>query len=158
MLEAIRSFFHSSMTPSTGERADEKSPPDLRLAACALLLELAHADDSFSEEERRHVDSAIRRHFGADPEQAERLIELAEAERRQAVDLWQFTSLIDQSYSLGQKTVLAEIMWGLVYSDGELAAREDYLVRKICNLLHIQPGYLSEARKRVIARQDGSEE
>jgi uncharacterized tellurite resistance protein B-like protein len=153
MLDAIRTFFRSSMAPPAGEPDADDPQPDLRLAACALLLELAHADAEFSEDERDHVAAAIRRHFGVEPEQAERLIELAEAERRQAVDLWQFTNLIDQSYSLGQKTVLAEIMWGLVYSDGDLAEKESYLMRKISNLLHLQPGYLAEARKRVEARK-----
>jgi uncharacterized tellurite resistance protein B-like protein len=40
-------------------------------------------------------------------------------------------------------------MWGLVYSDGELASKEDYLMRKISNLLRLEAGYLAEARQRV---------
>jgi uncharacterized tellurite resistance protein B-like protein len=119
MLDAIRTFFRSSMAPADAATEGDDPGPDLRLAACALLLELAHADAEFSEDE----------------------------------DLWQFTNLIDQSYSLGQKTVLAEIMWGLVYSDGDLAEKESYLMRKISNLLHLQPDYLAEARKRVDARK-----
>ena len=153
MLDAITRFFRSSMDPEGHVGEADAPPPDLKLAACALLLELAHADDEFSEEEREHVAAAVRRHFGVDPDQAEELLELAEAERRQAVDFWQFTSLIDRHYSLAQKTLLAEIMWGLVYSDGELLDKEHYLMRKISHLLHIKPGYLAEARKRVEERQ-----
>lgn len=152
MLEAIRSFFRSSMSPGAEEPRDAESQTDIRLAACALLLELAHADDELSAEERGHIEGAVRRHFGVDAAQVERLLELAEAERKQAVDLWQFTSLIDRFYTLGQKTLLAEIMWGIVYADGELAEREHYLMRKISHLLHIQPGYLAEARQRVRER------
>jgi uncharacterized tellurite resistance protein B-like protein len=155
MLESIKSFFRASMSPPADEKA---SPKDLRLAACALLLELAYADDEFSEGERQHLESAIRRQFGLDQAQAEKLLELAEAARKEAVDLWQFTNLIAESYSLGQKMVLAEIMWGLVYSDGDLVNKEDYLMRKICNLLRIEPGYLAEARKRAedaTARPEG---
>ncbi len=152
MLDAIRRFFQSSMTGEEEGGAPEEAP-DLKLAACALLLELAHADDEFSEEERTHVEAAVRRHFGVEPDQAEELLQLAEAERRQAVDFWQFTSLIDRHYSLAQKTLLAEIMWGLVYSDGELAEKEHYLMRKISHLLHIKPGYLAEAQKRVKERR-----
>jgi uncharacterized tellurite resistance protein B-like protein len=155
MLDSIKSFFRSSMSP-TPEADDTAARKDLRLAACALLLELAHADDEFTEDERRHVESAIRRQFGLPPEEAEKLLALAEEARRSAVDLWQFTNLIAESYSLGQKTVLAEIMWGLVYSDGDLASREDYLMRKICNLLRLEPGYLAEARKRVEDGETGS--
>ena len=74
---------------------------------------------------------------------------MAERQRNTAVDLWQFTTLIKQHYSVGQKMVLAETMWGLVYSDGELSSKEEYLMRKICGLLDLKPGYLSAARKRV---------
>lgn len=153
MLESIRSFFQKSMTPRDEATGAEDTQSDLKLAACALLLELAYADDEFSDEERAHIKSAVHRHFDLDPAETERLLELAEAERRQAVDLWQFTRLIDANYSLAQKTVLAEIMWGLVYSDGELAEREQLLMRKISNLLGLKPGYLSEARKRVEERE-----
>ena len=152
MLESIKSFFRASMSPPADEKA---GPKDLRLAACALLLELAYADDEFSDGERKHVESAIRRQFGLDQAQAEKLLELAEQARVEAVDLWQFTNLIAESYSLGQKMVLAEIMWGLVYSDGDLVNKEDYLMRKISNLLRIEPGYLAEARKRAEDTQAG---
>jgi uncharacterized tellurite resistance protein B-like protein len=148
MLNAIKSFFSSSMNP-VAETDTETAKKDIRLAACALLLELANADDEFSEDERQHLESAVRRQFGLDSAEAERLLSLAQQERDQAVDLWQFTNLIAENYSTGQKMVLAEIMWGLVYSDGEMASKEDYLMRKICNLLRLEPGYLSEARKRA---------
>jgi uncharacterized tellurite resistance protein B-like protein len=153
MLDAIKRFFSSSMTPEV-DADPSASQPDLRLAACALLLELAHADDEFDEQERTHLDSAVRRHFGLEEGDAETLIALAEEARAEAVDLWQFTSLIAENYSVGQKMVLAEIMWGLVYSDGTLASRESYLMRKISNLLRLEPAYLAEARKRIAERAD----
>ncbi len=148
MLESIKAFFSSSMSPSE-DADDTRNRADIRLAACALLLELAYADDEFTEDERLHLEAAMRRHYGLGQDEAARLIELAEQQRAEAVDLWQFTHLIAESYTLGQKMVLAEIMWGLVYADGHLAGREDYLMRRISNLLRIEPGYLSEARKRV---------
>ena len=156
MLDSIKSFFSSSMagTDASGSEAERE---DARLAACALLLELAHADDEFTASEQDHLEGAVRREFGLDESRAAELLELARAEREKAVDLFQFTRLIDEHFSLGQKMVLAEAMWGLVYADGTLANREDYLVRKISNLLHLKPGYLSEARQRVEERrEDGS--
>jgi len=144
---SILSFFKSAMQPPA-DTGKEDRKQDLRLAACALLLELAHADQEFSDGERRHLEGAIRRQYGLDHAQAEELIALAEQQRVRATDLWQFTRLIKENYSLGQKMVLAEVMWGLVYSDGELAGREEALMRKICGLLDLEPGYLTEARKR----------
>jgi uncharacterized tellurite resistance protein B-like protein len=148
MLDAIKNFFGSSMSPPEAEAETAHARKDIRLAACALLLEIAHADSEFTADERQHLESAVRRHFGVDAPEADRLLELAEAERVQAVDLWQFTKLIADGYSVGQKMVLAEIMWGLVYADGELEAKEDYLMRKIFSLLRLEPGYLAEARRR----------
>ena len=68
--------------------------------------------------------------------------------------MYQFTRLISDRYDLGQKMVLAEVMWRVVYADGELAKHESYLMRKISNLLDLRPGFLSEARKRVTDEVD----
>ena len=136
------------MTPSE-EKPEVDRAQELRLAACALLLELAHADDEFTGDEAEHLENAIRRHYGLDRDQAEELLKLAQHERRTATDLWQFTNLIRSHYSIGQKMVLAEIMWGVVYSDGELSAREEYLMRKISYLLGLEVAYLSQARDRA---------
>lgn len=153
MLSAIKKFFSTSMSPAP-EADPEEASKDIRLAACALLLELAHADREFTDDERQHLEGAVRRQFGLDAAEASRLLKLAQQEREEAVDLWQFTNLIAENYSTGQKMVLAEIMWGLVYSDGELASKEDYLMRKISNLLRLEPGYLTEARKRYTGKQE----
>lgn len=133
--------------------AEREARHRLHLAACALLLELAHADDEFSEAEATHIEVVLRRHFDLDEAEALELMELAEAERSAAIDLWQFTSLIRSSYDLGQKTLLAEIMWGLILADGEIARHEAYLLRKIANLLELEPGYLSAARKRAAGEE-----
>ena len=118
----------------------------LRLAACALLLELAYADDDFSGLERAHIEAVLRRHFSMDEETARELIALAEAERETS-DVQHFASLVRASYDLGQKTLLAEIMWGLILSDGEVAWDEAAMLRKIASLLELEPGYLAERRK-----------
>jgi uncharacterized tellurite resistance protein B-like protein len=152
MMESIKKFFMSNMAEAATAEEDAH-PGDLRLAACALLLELAYADDDFTDTERSHLEFAVRRQFGLDQDQAAELVQLAEDQRAEAVDLWSFTNLIADNYSLGQKMVLAEAMWGLVFSDGNLASREDYLMRKISGLLRLEAGYLAEARKRVEEHQ-----
>ena len=154
MLDAIKSFFRATMEPASPE--EEVGEPDVRLAACALLIEIAHADDEFTEDESQHLVSAIRRQYGLDDGEAEQLLELAERARVDAVDLWQFTKLIKQNYSLGQKMVLVEVMWGLVYSDGELSSQEESLMRRVCHLLDLAPAYLSHVRKRVEIGRDES--
>ena len=50
--------------------------------------------------------------------------------------------------------VLAEIMWGVVLADGEIAEREHYLTRKISNLLGLEPGYLSAAKAAAVRKNN----
>lgn len=157
MIQAIRDLFARAMHPpapsrqSGGDDASEDIERQrLHVAACALLLELAYADDDFTDEERAHVEAAVQHHLDVDEETAQKLLELAEQERASAIDLYQFTSLVRENYDVGQKTVLAEIMWGVVMADGTIDSDESYLLRKIANLLDIKPGFLSHARKRAL--------
>ena len=147
MREAIRSLFHRSSPPARGPRDQPASR--LRIAAAALLLELAHADDEFAPEECAHIEEALGRHFDLGEEEVSELIEIAERARKQATDLHQFTSVINESYDEGQRLVLAEILWRVVLADGELSRHESSLMRKLANLLDLRPGYLAEARRRV---------
>jgi uncharacterized tellurite resistance protein B-like protein len=147
MLDGIRRFVSRHMTPEPARAPGARTHPEVQLAACALLLELAHADSEFSEAERVHIQNALVRHFGLDETTAVDLIALAEAERAQAIDHFQFTRLINEQYDLGQKMVLAEVMWGVILADGTIAEHEAYLVRKLANLLNLEPGYLAQARR-----------
>ncbi|MGH7448495.1 MAG: TerB family tellurite resistance protein [Longimicrobiales bacterium] len=161
MRESIRQFFAERMAPGTTAESNgraqahvdaEDERQRLHIAACALLLEIAHADETFSDSERLHIEAVMQRHFDLDEETASALIEVAEAERTRAIDLYQFTSLIRDNYDLGQKTLLAEIMWGLILTDGEVQRHESYMLRKIANLLDLEPGYLASARKRAASQ------
>ena len=157
--QTIRRFFADHMATEAASTAAAAMDADderrrLHVAACALLLELAWADDEFSDAERGHIGAVMQRHFDLDPETAESLMEVAEAERARAIDLYQFTSLIRDNYDLGQKTLLAEIMWGLVLTDGAVQRHESYMLRKIANLLDLEPGYLSTAKKRAASQLD----
>jgi uncharacterized tellurite resistance protein B-like protein len=154
VLDAIRSFVTRRILPS-GEapRDPAAGPSGVQLAACALLLELAHADGTISPGEEAHIERAVRQHFGLDDATTRELLALADAERRHSIDHYQFTRLIAAEYDLGQKMVLAELMWGVILADGELATHETWLVRKLAHLLELEPGYLSEARKAAAGKR-----
>ncbi|TFH66784.1 MAG: TerB family tellurite resistance protein [Gemmatimonadales bacterium] len=162
MLDAIRRFVTQRITPELTPVSPEDVVPEgargdsdhrVRLAACALLLELAHADGEFSIEEREHIEGALARHFGLDDATTAELIKLADSERQKSIDHFQFTRIIAEHYDLGQRMVLAEVMWGVILADGQIAQHESYLVRKLAHLLDLQPAYLSEARRAAAKTQ-----
>jgi uncharacterized tellurite resistance protein B-like protein len=150
MLEAIRRFVSERLVgpgdPVPGG-AVPTSPSRVQLAACALLLELAHADGEFSAEERRRIESTLMSHFGLDETTGAELLRLAEAERAESLDHYQFTRLIAAEYDLRQKMLLAELMWGVILADGRLSDHEGHLVRKMASLMQLEPAYLAQARR-----------
>ena len=150
MLDAIRSLFAGREDQQASRNTPDVDP--VHLAACALLLDIAYADGEFSASERKHLEEVLARHFGLSPTDGQRLLALAEEERGRSVDHFRFTSVLQRSYDLGQKMVLAEVMWGLVLADGEIAEHEHYLTRKISNLLELEPAYLSTAKATAAAR------
>lgn len=154
-VDSIRSLLHAgdTRTKAADSPADSGVDP-VHLAACTLLLEIAYADGEFTAPERAHLEAVLARHFGLDAEAGHHLIDLAERERIRSVDYFQFTSVLQRNYDLGQKMVLAEIMWGLGLADGKIAEREQYLTRKIANLLDLEPGYLSQAKATAARRPE----
>ncbi len=159
MIDAIRTFVTERILHAREPARDPASrsapaatPPGIsgvQLAACALLLELAHADGEFSDVERARIENALTRHFGLDGAALKELMDLAEAARRESIDHFQFTHLIAQHYDLGQKMVLAEVMWGVILADGRIDDHEAYIIRKVASLLELPPVYLSQARAAV---------
>jgi uncharacterized tellurite resistance protein B-like protein len=150
MLDGIRRFVRERLAgdaAESGDPAPAAGPSRVQLAACALLLELAHADGVFSAEEREHIERTLVRHFGLDEATGAELMRLAEAERAQSLDHFQFTRLIAAEYDLGQKMVLAEVMWGVILADGQLSDLETHLVRKMASLMQLEPAYLAQARR-----------
>ena len=152
MLDALRALFSGQAPPEAIAAEPALDVDPIHLAACALLLEIAWADDEFSDEERTHLEGVLARHFDLTPDEGTRLMAVADEARRSSVDHYSFTSVLRRSYDTGQKTVLAEVLWGLALADGEIAEHEHYLTRKIANLLDLEPGYLSAAKNAAATR------
>jgi uncharacterized tellurite resistance protein B-like protein len=147
MLDAIRRFLADSL-PGTPGAHSRVYPHDVRLAACALLVELANVDGEFSAVERDRILEILQRHFAVDAAGAAALMAEAASAGRDAADDFVFTKQLVNEYTLAQRMVLAELMWQVVLADGDVDAQESYLMRKLANLLQLEPAYLAEARKR----------
>jgi uncharacterized tellurite resistance protein B-like protein len=144
-IHEIRQFFSSKLS-SPGE---PHRPDPVAIAACALLLEIAHADEVFAPEERERILRAVREDLGVPAADVEDVVRLAEAERRESVDLYQFTKLVGENFSREQRLRLVEVIWGVVYADGQLTAVENQLARRIAELLGFQHPEVQAVREKV---------
>ncbi len=148
-LEAFRAFFSSKVSADAAESDADR----IAVAACALLIEIAYADSSFGAEERERISRHAREDLGVPPDQVREVLRLAEAARRESVDLYQFTKLVTEGFSREQRLRLIEAIWGVVYSDGVLSAVEGQLARRIAELLGFQHPEVQAARERVAAKK-----
>jgi uncharacterized tellurite resistance protein B-like protein len=148
MLDAIRRLIGDS-APGAPSAPARTHPIDVRMAAVVLLLELATVDGEFSALERQRILDILQRHFGVDADGAAQLIDEAATVSRHSVDDFVFTRKVVGEYDLAQRMVLAELMWQVVLADGDLHDRESYLMRKLANLLQLEPAFLAAARKKT---------
>ena len=115
--------------------ADERHR--IAVATCALMLEVAHADGEFSEEEERLLEQLINERFELSDQARDELIVLAHDKRHASVDLYAFTRVLNDEFTPDEKLELVTEMWRLVYSDGAMHHHEEYLLRRISDLLRI---------------------
>jgi len=146
MLSAIREFFDRHVDAASSPEREQHA---IQLATAALLVEVARIDSESTEAESAAVMRAVREKFELETDEAATLIELAEAEMRQAGDYFQFTSLVNRHFSAPQKLAIIEMMWRIAYADAALSAHENHLMRKIGDRLHIPHGDFIAAKMRA---------
>ena len=156
MFSNIKRFFRKAGQKETD--ANEVSQEhDIRVATCALLVELARIDEKFTSEEMDKILSILKSKYGLAGEHADALIAEAEKELENSVDLWQFANLINQNYSNQEKIEIIETLWQVVYVDGKMDEYEHYLMNKLKNLLRLSHDQLIEAKLKVLNAQKSSE-
>jgi uncharacterized tellurite resistance protein B-like protein len=144
MLSRIVSLF----APEAKDTADVHAER-LRLATSVMLLEAAGADNEFSPKECEHIVATLKSRFGLAQDDAEELVQYAEARRAESSDLWKFTNMINRSCSNDEKLDILREVWRVIYADGTLDGHEDYLIHKLAKLLNLNHPQLIEAKMAV---------
>jgi len=146
MLNRIKRFFDQHLAADPMAQNPEHV---LRLAVGALLLEMTHVDGEVWPTQRSAVEQSVRTCFDLTEEETAELLALAEAERAEATDYFQFTSLINRGYTPEQKEKLVETLWRVAYANEALHMYEEHLVRKVADLLHVPHGAFIAAKHRA---------
>jgi len=89
----------------------------------------------------------LQENYALDDATLSRLVAAARAADSEAVDLYQFTSVLMRSLSADERLKFIELLWEIVYSDGENHELEDNLVWRVAELLGV------DGRDRVLLRQ-----
>ena len=127
----------------------------IRIATCVVLLEVARSDDEFCSLEKATLSALLQEEFRIPEEAVDALMEVAHSRREESVDLYEFTSLINENYSLSEKIRIVELSWKIIYADKELNRYEDHFVHKLARLLRLHHEDLIEAKLKVLEEVRG---
>ena len=135
MIVKIRQFFEQRIIIEAD--TDDVLEQRLQQACAALMIEIIYADHKVDEEELDILRQVIQHSFGLSIVETDELIELADQERREATDYYQFTALINQHYSQQQKRELVTRLWQLAFANDSVHKLEEHLIRRLADLLHV---------------------
>src|SRR5882724_4665439 len=152
MLDGLRQFIADIVSPDADQdRAFDDT--GYRLAATALLVHDVSLDGEPTDVEKRKLHSLIESSFKLDPGTADRLIASAMRVEGEAVDLYHFTSVIMRSVDEVGRLRIVEMMWELVYADGQVSEFEDNVVWRAADLLGVSSRDRIDLKHRVAERQ-----
>src|SRR5476651_2057801 len=101
---------------------------------------------------KRKLHGLLESRFGLDPGSADKLIASATREEGEAVDLYHFTSVIMRSVNEEGRLSSVEMMWELVYADGQVSEFEDNVVWRAADLLGVSSRDRIDLKHRVAGR------
>lgn len=108
-----------------------------QLALAALLVEMARADFDDSQDEHDLIVDLLAAHFELSGTEATELLGRAKSSASDAVCLFDFTRALHESLDADQKQDVIRLLWQVANSDDRLDKYEDYLVRKVADLLYV---------------------
>lgn len=137
MLLAIKQFFEDKLSVNA-EQATQQSDKRIELATAALMFELMRTDSRIDSREKETLALVLSETFELEQDSLLELLGLAETAAIEATSLFEFTSLINESYSYEQRVQLIENLWRVAFADHKLDRYEEHMIRKVGDLIYIK--------------------
>ena len=118
------------------KKQKKESSNNKNMLVTALLIHAAKIDENYTEIEKKIIKKAIIDLNEISPDEAEKMLELAEKKEKESNQIIEFTREA-KKYSMEFRLKIIEIIWKIVYSDGTNDNYESNLIRRICGLLYI---------------------
>lgn len=152
MFERLKRLF--SEEPDSGEDQSD----DLKLALAGLLFEVVWADQSIDDSELQMLKRGLVEGFGIEQAQVEALTDTARAQLRESTSIYPWTRLVIDRTSEDERRELVTQLWQVALADNVLDKYEEYMIRKIADLLYVSHADFIAAkllaRERIEHRDD----
>jgi len=133
VLKSIQNIFRHR----NQEVSDSSEIYQRELAYASLLVEVIKSDDKFDDRERAKLFDVLSEKLEIRDDELQNFAELAKQKSDESTSLYEFTREINDKYEYDEKVKLIEDLWRIAYSDGQLDKYEDYVIRKIADLIYV---------------------
>jgi uncharacterized tellurite resistance protein B-like protein len=145
--------FVSFLDQLSGKAAPvQESINPMQLAVTALMFSVMDADGVRHEAEIQMLQDLVSQRFDLEGGHLMELINKAEAAEAESVGLYQFTSVVKRLEE-HERVHLVELMWDVVFADGELHEMEDHVLWHIADLIAVSQRDRVELRRKAAARK-----
>ena len=147
----MRKILLKFLTIETIEISPAEIEHALRVATAVLLVEVARADFIIVPSEKLRLRELLEQQFNLSAQELDALLEEAEADADRMVSIQHVTRLLNEHYDHAMKRRVVEMMWQLVYADGEKDHYEEHLIRQVADLLYVSHSEFIQARHKAEA-------
>lgn len=131
----------------------QKPAYSYELATAALLSEIVNADNEVTEDERKAYQQQLKKHVNIDDEALALLLEEGNQTSEDAIDVVQFTRVLNEHCDSEEKANIIRSLWTIAYADSTLAPLEESTIRQIADLLYVPHSQFIKAKLDVKSGQ-----
>ena len=143
----MKNFFKGFINkPISQEPATSNS---VLLSAISLMIEVSLADEIMDISELETLKKVLLNEFEVKENDLENLISDAKKNQNSSTSLYEFTRKINDEYEFDDKKNLILSMWKIAYADGNIDKYEEYVIRKVSDLIYISHDDFIKAKLEV---------
>ena len=129
------------------KKKENKLDETLYVKTAALLIHAAKIDQNFNDKEKNIIKKAIV-NLGSKKDAVENIFAQAEKFEQNSNQILAFTKEIKKSEHIF-KIKIIEVLWRIIYSDGNADIYETNLMRRLTGLLYLDNKIVGEVKQKI---------
>ena len=113
----------------------------------SLLIHSAKIDENFTDKEKKIIKEALI-NMGANNENVNKIIELAEEKEKDSNQILEFTKQIKNIEEEDKKAII-EALWNIIYSDENADMYETNLMRRLSGLMYLDNKIVGDIKEKI---------
>ena len=113
------------------------------------MVEVSVADQSIDDSEIESLKNTLSEKFNVDQSKISSLIADGKESQKESTSLYEFTRIINDDFSFEEKYSLIKSMWEIAFADGNIDKYEEYVIRKVSDLIYISHDDFIKAKLEV---------